>query len=145
VISLEVRGAAGRIADGYVDHLDMGLAKARDWRSRDRRDPERGAFGEILPESRIDAAAAHLVRAEQDIVGAGRRPARGAGEADIFEVGSRGREDDLDLVRHRPGTPDAPPQRLQRLGIVGPGKLGPGERLNVGECRGEMSFAVEEA
>ena len=62
----------------------------------------------------MDAAAADLVRAEQNVVGAAGRAPGDAGERHAFEVGAGGREHDVDIFGERVGGADATAQPIAR-------------------------------
>ena len=111
-------GAALGVADRDVDHLDLGLAHSRHRRASFGGDAERGALGEIAAVGGMDAAAAYLVRAEQDVVCAVGPTAGDAGQSDIFEIGPRRCEDDVDVLRDRIGQPQASSEPLKALGII---------------------------
>ena len=86
---------------------------------------ERGRLGEIAAARGMDAAAADLVGAEQDVVCAARGQAGHASERDIFEVGARRREHNIGGRGQAVGPPDAAAQRLEAGLIDGRRRLGP--------------------
>ncbi len=132
-------GAAVAVADRDVDHLDMGLAEAGDGIARHRGAVQGGLAGEIAAEGGVDAAAADLVGAEQDVGDAAARATGGAGQSDIFEIGAGRGEDDVDLVRDSIGPADAAAQTLEAAGIDRPAGVGTEralQRLDMGEGGG---------
>ena len=142
-------GPAMAVADRNVDHLDMGLAQAGDRIARIGGDAQRRLAGEIAAEGGMDAAAADLVGAEQDIVGAAAAASGGAGQSDIFEIGAGRGEDDVDLVRDGIGPADPAAQRLEPVGHrPAPDRSGPSSASRAStwaKAAAEMSLAVEEA
>jgi hypothetical protein len=118
-------GSAIGVADWNVDQLDMHLADPRNRIAGANRDFERGLAGEIAAMSGVDTAASDLVGAEEDVVYALCPAAGGAGQSDIFEIRSRGGEDDVDVLGDRIGAADSAAQPFEPIRVDRPVRIRP--------------------
>ena len=84
---------------------------------RRNHDSQRGFIGEIKAGGAVDAARAHFVAAQQEIGNAAGAPSGNGKQADIFQIGSRRREEDVDLAAQVIGCADLVAHVVQKVRI----------------------------